>query len=234
MENDPSGSILMGGHTVKLSQQIKYLGVVLYREHSLIPHLDQVQKKVSKVQYKLSRLARATWGLKPEVSKTVYLVVAERIVLHAAPIWYYNNVALRVRLLNIQRCLLLYVTKCYSTVSSDALYFLSGVILLDLRAKIERYFEALTRWGGSVEIFNFKPDSVKIWKYPPQRDRQCRIAWTLDLSRRTSNTYYADGSRLEDEKVECVYLLATKHGIIGGGSVSTDRLDRVRCRDPCD
>lgn len=96
------------------------------------PHLDLVQEEANKLQYKLSRIATTTWGLIPEVRKAVHSVVAEPIVLYVAPIWHSNKVALRRRLLSIQRG--------YSTVATDALNIFSGVVALDLFASIERDF----------------------------------------------------------------------------------------------
>lgn len=96
------------------------------------PHLDLVQEEANKLQYKLSRIATTTWSLIPEVHKAVYSVAAEPIVLYVASIWHSNKVSLRRRLLSIQRG--------YSTVPTDALNVLSGVVPLDLLASIERDF----------------------------------------------------------------------------------------------
>lgn len=77
--------------------------------------------------------------------------------------------------MSIQHGLLLGVTKCYSKLSNDALNVLSGVLNLDLRAKIERNFETFTLWGETVDDTDFRPDSVEMWKDPPRRDELWRI-----------------------------------------------------------
>lgn len=76
----------MAKHKVKFSKQINYLGVIIDRDYSLIPHLDLVKEKATKFQCKLSRLATATWDVKYEVLEAIYSVVAEQIVLYVAPI----------------------------------------------------------------------------------------------------------------------------------------------------
>lgn len=83
-------------------------------------HLDLMEEKAINVKYKLNRVATAIWGVKPQVFRSVYKAVAEHIVLHAASIWYSSKIALCRTLLSIQRGLLLCVTKCYTTVSTDA------------------------------------------------------------------------------------------------------------------
>lgn len=84
-----------------------------------MPHLDFIQEKATKFQYKLSKIGTAIWKLRPNVRKALYLVVVERIVLYVAPIWKSNKVSFCWRLLSLQRGLLLCANKYYNMVSTE-------------------------------------------------------------------------------------------------------------------
>lgn len=127
MENNISRVIWIDEHKIKFFRQIKYLGVVFDWDYSWMKHLDFIQEKETKDQYKLCRIVTATRDLKPEVRKAVYSVVADCIVLYEAPIWYSNKDDFCRRRLSIRRGLQFCVTKCYSMVSTDVLNVLSGV-----------------------------------------------------------------------------------------------------------
>ena len=109
----PSCPIKLNGHRVKWTNNLTYLGIVINSDRSWMPHLNSVWEKAHTVQGNISRLRRANWDLKPKLRKAVYLAIAERVVLYAAPVWYIDHKAINDRLLSIQRDLLLCVTKCY-------------------------------------------------------------------------------------------------------------------------
>lgn len=115
-----------------------------------MPYWDCIQERAFKVLNKMNRLSTASWRIKPSIHKTLYSTIVERIVLYAVPVWYNCKVVLAKRLQSLQRSLLLWVTKCYKTVSTDALKVLAGVLPLDVRAEIYRDFTTLVRWNKSV------------------------------------------------------------------------------------
>ena len=110
------------------------------------------------MQCKLSRLCRASLGLKSTVQKAIYSAIAEKIVLYVAPIWYNDQWVIKDCLLSIQRDLLLIVTKCYGTTPTDALTILLGVLPLDLHASLERDYATLTQKRRNIEGTDFSPD----------------------------------------------------------------------------
>lgn len=114
VKNNPSHVIWMDDHKAKFFRQIKYLNVVFHWDHSWMPHLDFLQVKTTKDQYKLNRIVIVTWRIRPEVCKVVYLVVAEHVIFYAAPISYSNKVSLYKRLLNFQHA------SCYGSPSVTA------------------------------------------------------------------------------------------------------------------
>ncbi|GBM49610.1 hypothetical protein AVEN_31309-1 [Araneus ventricosus] len=73
--------ILFQHSNIKFSSEIKYLGIVIDNKLSWIPHLNYLKEKSLKLQNKLIRFCRATWGIKPEVVKEIYLRVTERILM---------------------------------------------------------------------------------------------------------------------------------------------------------
>lgn len=84
MEKNRSRVIWIDKHMVKFWRQIQ--NIVFDWDYSWMPYLELIQEKASKVQWMLSRIAIATWGVKPEIRKAVYSALAERVVLYQAPI----------------------------------------------------------------------------------------------------------------------------------------------------
>lgn len=101
-------------------------------------HLNRVLEKVTKFENKIKQFVRATWGLRPNVLKEVYLRATERYALYGAENWYRDTVRIKNKLAQIQRKALISVTKCYRTVSTVALQVLAGCEPLDIRADFEQ------------------------------------------------------------------------------------------------
>lgn len=68
------------------------------------------------------------------------------MILYAASIWYNDIVKLAGILLSIQGDhLLICVTKCYLTISTDSLDIMAGILPLDLRAGMNKGLAAFVR-----------------------------------------------------------------------------------------
>lgn len=213
-----SWALSLGNGRVRHQTGITYLGVYFDSDLSWMPHLTRRQEAASKFQYKLSRVASAMWGLKPSVLKAVYLTVTEKMLLYAAPIWYTGHVKQRQRLASMQRPSLLCITKAYSTVSTDALCVLAGVLPLDLRAASEKSLTGLSRFGRSDDRTRLTPDMVEGWRRPlPHKEDLRRIPWTKDLVPKSLYRYYTDGSKQEDGRTGCGYLLESQGEIVREG-----------------
>ncbi|GBM12201.1 hypothetical protein AVEN_21009-1 [Araneus ventricosus] len=116
-----------------------------------MPHLNKLKEKITKLQQKIYRISRATWGLKPEVIKEIYLRVIERMIFYGKEIWFKENVAMREKLFQIQRTGLLAIAKTYKTVSTFALNLLTGCPPIDIKIKEENEI-----WQQQLEIKNLE------------------------------------------------------------------------------
>ncbi|GBN51416.1 hypothetical protein AVEN_170423-1 [Araneus ventricosus] len=65
---------------IQYIKELKYLGLTFDPNFSWMPHLNKLKEKITKLQQKIYRISRATWGLKPEVIKEIYLRVIERMI----------------------------------------------------------------------------------------------------------------------------------------------------------
>lgn len=141
-------SIAMNGTSLKFQREIKYLGILFDYRLSWMPHLNEIKERVFKFEAKIKNMARPTWGLKPEVLKTIYLRATERLALYGSPVWYQDSARMLTKLNQIQRRSLLGISKCYKTVSNEALQILTGCVPLDLTAKMESDRFRLIHWGA--------------------------------------------------------------------------------------
>lgn len=137
----------------------------------------------------MNRLTADNWDLRPKLRNMLYAVVTERIILYSAPIWYNCKVVIANRLFSMQRGLLC-VSKCYSTVSTGALHVSFVVLVLDLRAKLDRDFTALVRWNKGVDGTGLDSESCSLWSPTPRQKDLWRIRLASDLIPRTTCTYY--------------------------------------------
>lgn len=147
-------TIKLLGHSLKFEKELKYLGVIIDNKLTWIPHLNNVLEKVSGFENKLKQFTRATWGLKPEILKNLYLLATERLVLHGAPIWMHTTERIKTKLHQIQRKSLLSITKCYRTVSTEALQGLAGCPPLDLVATADKGKYSLLHWKEGFQVGN--------------------------------------------------------------------------------
>lgn len=136
-----------------------------------MPPLDIVPRKGVQGTAQYEPVQGSQLGPKQSLRKILYALVAERIILYAAPIWYKGKLVLANRLQNIQRDIFLCVTKCFKTVSTYALNVFDWVLPLDQRAEMDQDFTFLVRWKKSVEGIRLDPESVDLWK--PTRKQYC-------------------------------------------------------------
>ncbi|GIY64184.1 hypothetical protein CDAR_543631 [Caerostris darwini] len=128
--------IKMAGNSIKFTKYLKYLGVIFDSKLTRIHHLNSIQDKINCLQHKIYRISRATWGLNPRVKKEIHSKVTEKLISYGHEIWYQGKIKQNIKILKLQRSGLLNITKCYKTVSTDALQVLAGIPPLDLKLKL--------------------------------------------------------------------------------------------------
>ncbi|GBO17771.1 Putative protein in type-1 retrotransposable element R1DM [Araneus ventricosus] len=176
--------ILFQQSNIKISSEIKYLGIVTDNKLSWIPHLDYSREKSLKLQNKLIRFCRATWGVKPEVVKQIYLRVTERILMYGSKIWYRDTAIINRKILSLQRNALRNITKTYKTVSILSIQVLAGIPPLDLTIKFHqekfRLIKSKTDILINNELLIANNVNVPPPRVPPWRGR--RTFWNIEQS----------------------------------------------------
>ncbi|XP_049886736.1 uncharacterized protein LOC126381283 [Pectinophora gossypiella] len=127
--------LTMGGVDIGMSKQIKLLGLTIDNTLTFNTHVGNVCSKAVAVYKQLSRAARVSWGLHPEVIRSIYTAVVEPIVLYAASAWApaSNKQCVRSKLNSVQRSFALKMCRAYRTVSLNSALVLTGILPLDLR-----------------------------------------------------------------------------------------------------
>ncbi|XP_076638774.1 uncharacterized protein LOC143350585 [Colletes latitarsis] len=121
---------------LKISTELKYLGLHYDRSHKFRVHIEYICKKAARVMSALARITPNVGGPGYKTGLTYYYVM-ESILLYAAPIWA-SALELevnRIRLQNAQCLGLGRVVKTYRTVAREVLPVLAGVLPILLKVK---------------------------------------------------------------------------------------------------
>ncbi|XP_045536678.1 uncharacterized protein LOC123721595 [Papilio machaon] len=127
----------MGGKPIELVKEVKVLGLTVDDRLTFKTHVANVCIKAQGIYRQLSRAARVSWGLNPEVIRAIYVAVVEPTILYAASAW--AQAAKRkgtLTLLNrVQRGFALKIVRAYRTASLNSVLALAGLLPLDLRVQ---------------------------------------------------------------------------------------------------
>lgn len=197
--------IRLGGSSLSYTEELKYLGIILDRNLSWLPHLDYIREKVASVCGKLVRVSKATWGLSGRVLKKLYLEVIDKIMEYGSEIWFLENSRIRLKIAQVQRIPLLSITKSYRTVSTDALCVIAGIppaeITIMEKKRLYDFRTYRNNYYLDGEVYRY--DDVD-WKVPNfNLDNDRRIPWKYGdgIHRNAEIEVYTDGSRTDDDKV---------------------------------
>nr|XP_037872912.1 uncharacterized protein LOC119629799 [Bombyx mori] len=125
----------MGGVGVRMSKEIKVLGLIIDSKLTFNSHVANICKKALNLYKQLSRAAKISWGLHPDVIRTIYVAVVEPVIMYASSAWASSANKLGVqKLLNaVQRGFAQKLCKSYRTTSLNSALVLAGLLPLDLR-----------------------------------------------------------------------------------------------------
>ncbi|XP_023953798.2 uncharacterized protein LOC112057581 [Bicyclus anynana] len=100
-------------------------------------HVANTAIKILNIYKQLAKTAKITWGLNPEIIRTIYVAVIEPIAMYAASVWAEasNKISVQKQLNAVQREFAQKISKSYRTVSLHAAMVLAGLLPLDLRIK---------------------------------------------------------------------------------------------------
>ncbi|XP_063375364.1 uncharacterized protein LOC134662990 [Cydia amplana] len=127
----------MGAVSIEMSREIKILGVTIDDKLTFNSHVANVCRKAIGVHKRLARAAKASWGLNPEIIRTIYVATVEPIVLYAASVWApaAKKLGTIKQLATVQRGIVQKMCKAYRTVSLNSVLLLTGILPLDLRVR---------------------------------------------------------------------------------------------------
>ncbi|GBP90788.1 Putative 115 kDa protein in type-1 retrotransposable element R1DM [Eumeta japonica] len=130
-------TICMGHTTIALVDEIRLLGLTIDKRLTFVPHVSKACKKAANIYKGIARAAKATWGLSPEIVRTIYVAVIEPIVMYASCAWApaASKLGVRKMLDAIQRSIALKACRAYRTVSLHSALILSRLLPLDIRVR---------------------------------------------------------------------------------------------------
>ncbi|GBP97549.1 Putative 115 kDa protein in type-1 retrotransposable element R1DM [Eumeta japonica] len=99
-------------------------------------------KKATNVYKRIARAARVTWGLNPEIVRTIYVAVIESMLLYAVCAWALatGRLGVQKRLNAIQRSMAIKTHWTYRTVSFISVLILSRLLPIDIRVREVAWF----------------------------------------------------------------------------------------------
>jgi hypothetical protein len=74
-------------NTIKLSNEVRYLGLMLDNATTWKKQLDKVTNKACRAFWTCRGTFEKTWGLQPKVMYWIYTMVIRPIVTYAATVW---------------------------------------------------------------------------------------------------------------------------------------------------
>ncbi|XP_035214702.1 uncharacterized protein LOC118188390 [Stegodyphus dumicola] len=183
---------------------MKYLGFVLDKKLTWVPHLTAVRDNTNKIMNSLNRMMSAKWQLKGSLLKDLYLRAVERMILYGSPVWMTNTVRVQTKLAQIQRIALLKITAAFTTTSTAALQVLAGVLPLDLIAqkeklqyRLQHYQEDASMEGTTIvhyqTIERYRHDATK----HPAEIRN--IIWRKEQQDGSHLEIFTDGSGINNQ-----------------------------------
>jgi len=138
-------NLKMGDKIIDFDEELKYLGVVFDEKLTWNNHLKYTNCKILKLMGQLNRCTSAEWGLNYECRWNLYRHAVEPAILYGCPIW---GVALkkqtfRNKIQTMQRQFAIKITRCFKTVSTDALLVIAN--LLPIRSFVS--FDSRVAWN---------------------------------------------------------------------------------------
>ncbi|KAJ2946800.1 hypothetical protein O0L34_g12863 [Tuta absoluta] len=200
--------INMAGTEIIMVEDIKILGLTIDHKLSFEKHVTNICRKATNLYKQLARAAKISWGLGPEIIRTIYVAVVEPIILYAASVWAEasDRIGIQKHLNVVQRGFAQKICKAYRTTSLNAALVLSGLLPLDLRIKENaKLYEA--KRGKPQEILGDRKVEEKtcyLKALHPARETDVSFTHLEDMEPHTiannrieGPSIYTDGSKID-------------------------------------
>lgn len=135
----PPIEVSIFGEKIELTDEAKYMGVVLDSKLTWKPHVEKISNKGSNLLWMCRRAVGQKWGLKPKVAHWLYVTVVRPALTYASVVWWrrtevFTSAAL---LSKVQRQALLLITGAMNTTPTATMEALLQLPSLDLVVKAE-------------------------------------------------------------------------------------------------
>ena len=136
---------LLNGTRLSLSDEVKYLGIILDKKLNWNAHLDYAVSKATTAIWACNNLLGKTWGLKPQLALWSYTTIARPRITYAALVWWpkVEVMAAQAKLNKLQRLACLTVTSAMRTTPTAAMEAMLHLPPLHLHVKKEAELGAL-------------------------------------------------------------------------------------------
>lgn len=187
-------------------KELKILGLVFDGKLSWFGHLDHLRSRVLAFSSTIRRLGGANWGINKLILKDWYLLVTERQIAYASPVWIGDlNCHARRKLNSIQRTAILPIAGAYKTTSIAALGIILGIPPITLKLNNIKLSFKLKFLKQSIQIANTTINSTEIdYKLPSYNYNYISHIRNLhhlpDNSVPSNHTHpiiYTDGSKMD-------------------------------------
>ncbi|XP_045770435.1 uncharacterized protein LOC123870963 [Maniola jurtina] len=198
----------MDGFELQETDTLRVLGLTLDKNLNYVQHIKEVTAKSIKLYKKVSRTARAHWGLSPEILKTIYISVVEPTMLYAANVWAGKSQTAQVKVLldRVTRTFGITICKAHRTLSLESSAILAGILPLDLRAVERSTLYRVRKTGKELDLLPGREAEITISPYDlphPAKRRSINYGLVEDrqdlekLLQLKMPIIYTDGSKIE-------------------------------------
>ncbi|XP_047522946.1 uncharacterized protein LOC125061514 [Pieris napi] len=205
----------MAGENIKMSKEVKILGLIIDDKLTFNSHVAQITKKTIDLFKRVDRAAKTTWGIHPEITRTVYTAVVEPITLYAAAAWAPagKKLSVQAQLKTIQRKFAQKIIGSYRTVSYEAATVLAGLLPLDLRLKEAAALYETRKHGTLPELKDIEVEKKVPYTEGPHPAKALRTGYTQLHTEEeiaaieTETKIFTDGSKIEGKTGAAVVLI---------------------------
>lgn len=196
----------MGGAVIGMTDEIKVLGLIIDRKLTFNSHTANICRRALNVYKQLSRAAKISWGLHPEVIRVIYMATVEPIVSYAACAWAPATRKLGVqRQLNaVQRGFAQKLSGAYRTVSLNSALLLAGILPLDIRIREAAVLYEAKRGVPQTVLKDREVEGKLAYTEIPHPAKHMRWEFVslvnqedIDLNVNQAVQIYTDGSKIE-------------------------------------
>lgn len=215
-------SLRLGSVEIQLSDQVKYLGVILDAKLNWNAHLDAAINKAVNTFWLCSKTLGRKWGLKPKMMMWIYTSIIRPKLTYASLVWWpkTKEATAETKLAKLQRLVCIAITGAMRSTPSKALDAILNLLPLHEHVQLEAERSALRlkrsknllpgdlvghmsilEYFKRGPVMNMNGDWMKPvdnYDIPYKVCEMSRIVWEVGVPdvRQGSVIFYTDGSKI--------------------------------------